>query len=79
LLHMSHVRPSARRFREPGHDVGGIIAFGGKIYTEISSAGGPAFTLAESGAGKVTSFAGSVYTVATSAAETAATAATGSR
>jgi hypothetical protein len=51
----------------------GIIAIGGKVYTEISSAGGPAITLATSGAGVVTSFAGSVYTVATSAAGTAAT------
>jgi hypothetical protein len=54
-------------------DVDGIIAIGGSVYTEISSAGGPAITLAASGAGKVTSFAGSVYTVATSSAGSAAT------
>lgn len=51
----------------------GIIAIGGKVYTEISSVGGPAITLATSGVGVVTSFAGSVYTVATSSAGTAAT------
>jgi hypothetical protein len=51
----------------------GIIAFGGSVFTVITSAGGSAITLAESGAGKVTTFAGSVYTVATSAAGTAAT------
>jgi hypothetical protein len=51
----------------------GIIAIGGKVYTEITSVGGSAITLATSGAGVVTSFAGSVYTVATSAAGTAAT------
>jgi len=49
------------------------LAFGGHVYTEITSAGGAVITLAESGAGVVTTFAGSVYTVATSAAASVAT------
>ena len=47
------------------------LAFGGHVYTEITSAGGAVITLAESGAGVVTTFAGSVYTVAASAAASA--------
>ena len=43
------------------------------MFTEVTSVGGPAITLAESGAGKVTSFAGSVYTVATSVGGSVAT------
>jgi hypothetical protein len=50
------------------------IAIGGSVFTEVTSAGGQAITLASSGAGVVTSFAGSVYTVATSAASSAASA-----
>ena len=50
-----------------------FAAIGGKVFTEVTSVGGSAITLAESGAGKVTTFAGSVYTVATSAAASAAT------
>ena len=73
LPRMSHVRPSACRFCELGHDVDGIIAIGGQVYTEITSIGGSVITLATSGAGVVTTFAGSVYTVATSAAGTAVT------
>jgi hypothetical protein len=49
-----------------------MIAIGGSVFTEVTSAGGGAITLASSGAGVVTSFAGSVYTVATSAASSAA-------
>ncbi|KAA1471607.1 hypothetical protein DENSPDRAFT_837638 [Dentipellis sp. KUC8613] len=48
-----------------------LVAIGGKAFTEITSAGGAGITLAESGAGIVTSFAGSVYTAATQAAESA--------
>jgi hypothetical protein len=50
------------------------LAFGGHVYTEITSAGGAVITLAESCGGVVTTFAGSVYTVAASAAASAATA-----
>jgi hypothetical protein len=71
LPHESHVRASPRSLREAGHDVDCIIAIGGSVFTEITSAGGAAITLASSGAGVVTSFAGSVYTVATSAASAA--------
>lgn len=53
--------------------MGWIVAFDGSVFTEITSIGGAAFTLATSGAGVVTSFAGSVYTVATAAAGSAAT------
>lgn len=52
---------------------GWMLAFDGSVFTEITSIGGAAFTLATSGAGVVTSFAGSVYTVATAAAGSAAT------
>jgi hypothetical protein len=58
---------------EAGHEIDGIIAIGGSVYTEVTSAGGPAITLAASGAGVVTSFAGSVYTIATSSAGSAVT------
>ena len=78
LPHESLVRPSARRFRERGYDVDGITAIGGSVYTEVTSNGGAAITLAASGAGKVTSFAGSVYTVATSVASAASNAVSGS-
>lgn len=61
------------QFRELRPNVDRVIAIGGKVYTEVTSAGGAAITLATSGAGVVTSFAGSVYTVATSVAGTAAT------
>jgi hypothetical protein len=54
-------------------DVERMTAIGGSVYTEITSAGGPAITLAKSGAGVFTTFAGSVYTVATSAAGSAVT------
>jgi len=55
------------------HDVDGMIAIAGSVYTEITSAGGPAITLAASEKGVVTSFAGSVYTVATASAGSAVT------
>ncbi|KAI0299926.1 hypothetical protein BC826DRAFT_1102568 [Russula brevipes] len=65
--------PFARRFHEPFYDVLGVIAIGGQVFTEITSAGGAAITLAGSGAGVVTTFAGSVYTVATAAAASTGT------
>lgn len=49
-----------------------VLAYGGHIYTIVSSKGGDALTLAGSGAGVATSKFGSIYTVATAAVSSGA-------
>ena len=55
-----------------------LLAVGGHAFTIVTSVGGQGLTLAESGAGVVTSVFGSVYTVATGAAASAASSAASS-
>lgn len=68
---MSQPRSHASPFPSnagPTECLRGFAAINGQVFTEVTSIGGSAITLAESGVGKVTSFAGSIYTIATSTA-----------
>jgi len=55
------------------NEINFLSAFGGSVFTVVTSNGGEAITLATSGAGVVTSFAGQKWTAATSAVDAAVT------